>query len=296
MKRKIDLMSILGWVLGVGLIFVGIILTKETDPETQKQIYTITIGSIGNFFDPTSIAIVIGGTFCGLMVAFPGGVLARIPKHMQIIFSPRQYNPMEYIEKLVECAKKARISGLLALEEDISELPDAFMRSSLMMVVDSVDPEKVKQQMESWIDSLEERHVQERSFYDKGAALAPAFGMIGTLIGLINMMKNLESIETVGPNMAVALITTFYGSVLSNLVFIPISNKLRVRHDEEYLCKQIICEGVQAIQAGENPKFIEDRLIHLLPEYKQKKFASAEDGEGGEGAGEAKPKKGKKEK
>lgn len=275
MKKKIDLMSIIGWVLAIVLMVFGIIVNLR-DPENL-----LNVKNLNNFWDVASLLIVVGGTISGLMVAFPGASLGKMGKHLRIIIMPNTYNPQEYITKLVECAKKARISGLLALEEDINALQDNFMKSSLMMVVDSVDPEKVKQQMESWMDSLEERHSQDIAFYDKGSALAPAFGMIGTLIGLINMMKDLSDIDSVGPNMAVALITTFYGSLLANVFFSPISNKLRVRHEEEYLCKQIICEGVQAIQAGENPKFIEERLIHLLPEYKQKKYTSAADNNGG---------------
>ena len=120
------------------------------------------------------------------------------------------------------------------------------------------------------MDYLDERHAQGRALYDKGASYAPAFGMIGTLIGLINLLKDLSDPSSLGPNMAVALITTFYGTILSNVIFTPISNKLQIRHDEEFLCKMIICEGVQGIQAGENPKFIEERLARLLPSGKYK--------------------------
>lgn len=253
---------------------IGIVLTKDLD----TQAYSVTWANLINFFDPTSIAIVFGGTLAGLMIMFPLSQFLRIPAHLKIIFAPKQYDPKRYIDRLVECAKKARINGLLALEDDANQMENAFMKSSIMMVVDSVDPEKVKLQLESWMDNLDERHTQDRALYDKGAALGPAFGMIGTLIGLINMLKSLNDVESLGPNMAVALVTTFYGSILANLVFAPISNKLRVRHEEEYLCMRIICEGVQAIQAGENPKLIEDRLVHILPTYQQKKFASGEEG------------------
>ena len=158
------------------------------------------------------------------------------------------------------------------------------------MVVDSVDQEKVKEQMDCWLANLDDRHSSDRAFYDKGAELGPAFGMIGTLIGLINMLQNMSDIDTLGPNMAVALVTTFYGSVLANALFLPISNKLRVRHEEEYLCMTIIAEGVQAIQAGENPKLVQERLVHMLPEYRQKKFIPSEGGSSEDEGG----KKGKK--
>ncbi len=288
MKRKIDLMSVIGLVFGVALIVLGIIVVQQKGPEGVS--YSIEITSLGSFFDVPSIVIVVGGVLAVLMLSFPIEQFARIPKHMKIIFAPQQFVPEEYISVLVECAKKARINGLLALEEDANSVEDVFLKNSLQMIVDSIDPEKVKIQMEAWVNSVEERHIQERAFYDKGAAYGPAFGMIGTLIGLINMLKSLEDIESVGPNMAVALVTTFYGSCLANLFFAPVSNKLRVRHDEEFLCMLIVCEGVQAIQSGENPKLIEDKLIHLLPEYRQAAIRSDEV-DGNKKSGKAKKEK-----
>lgn len=160
------------------------------------------------------------------------------------------------------------------------------MRTSLMLVVDSVDPEKVKQLLETELDYLDDRHAQDRAFYDKGSSYAPAFGMIGTLIGLILLLKDLSDPSKLGPAMAVALVTTFYGTVLSNLIFTPISNKLKVRHEEEYLCKLIIAEGVQAIQAGENPRFIEEKLTQLLPRGKAGKNGKSADSESESAAAE----------
>lgn len=284
MKRKFDLMSVMGLVLAAVLIVIGIILSKITTEDGGTSYHILTI-NLKTFFDPTSIAIVIGCTFAALMISFPLEILTRIPKHLRIIFLPQKYVPEDYITILVDCAKKARISGLLALEEDVNAIEDTFLKNSLQLIVDSIDPEKVKSQMELWSQSAEERHEQDRAFYDKGAQLAPAFGMVGTLIGLINMLKNLSDISTVGPNMAVALITTLYGTLLANLIFSPMSNKLRVRHEEEYFCMQIVYEGVQAIQSGENPKLIQEKLVHLLPVFRQQALAVKE--------GSAEPSKGK---
>ena len=153
-----------------------------------------------------------------------------------------------------------------------------------MMVVDSVEPEKVKAHLEAQLDYLDERHAAGRAIYDRGSQFAPAFGMIGTLIGLINLLGNLDDISSVAPNMAVALITTFYGSIMANFIFLPISSKLAVRHDQEYLCKVIICEGIQGIQAGENPRFIEERLAHLLPAGKYQ-IQGEDDGRSKKGKG-----------
>lgn len=290
MKRKLDIATVIGTVLVVGLIIFGIVFTE--DIETGKT--SINFLNILSFFNLASIFIVIGGTFGCLFLMFPLSQFKKIPKHLKIIIFQKQYNPGVYIEFLVECAKVARTKGLLALEENIAIAEDSFMKKALQMVVDSVDPEKVKEQLEAWMDNIDERHSQEASFYDKGAALGPAFGMIGTLIGLVNMLKSLDNIETVGPNMAVALITTFYGSLLANVVFAPISNKLRVVHEDEYLCMKIISEGVQAIQAGENPNLIYERLLYLLPDYQKAKLTGDSGSDDGEGKKKGKAKKEKK--
>lgn len=262
-----DLMSIIGWILGIVFILMGMVLSKVTGDDGITR-YTILFTNLESFFDPTSIAIVIGGTFAALMISFPGKCFTKIGKHLKVVIMPTKYDPHKYIAEIVGFAKEARVSGLLALEDKLQNTKDEFLRNSLMLVVDSVDPEKVKQLLETELDYLDDRHSQDRAFYDKGAAYAPSFGMIGTLIGLILLLKDMSSPDKLGPAMAVALITTLYGSILANLLFNPISNKLKVRHEEEYLCKLIIAEGVQAIQAGENPRFIEEKLTQLLPRTK----------------------------
>ncbi len=269
-KRTIDIATIIGIVLAFGLVIFGMIV--DTDSET-KMISGFTIEKLENFLDIPSIFIVLGGTLGALLMMFPINQFAKIIKHTRILFMPNKYDPMKYIETLVESAKKARMSGLLSLEEDAAQMDDMFLKNGIQMVVDSVDPEIVTAQLEDWMANIEARHAQECSLYDKGASLAPGFGMIGTLIGLVNLMKNLTDVASVGPSMAVALITTFYGSLLANAVFMPIAHKLRVRHDEEALCLNIISEGIQSIQAGENPNFIQTKLMNMLPEYQQKKLA-----------------------
>ena len=269
MKSKLDIMSVLGWLLAVGVIIVG--CTMSTNKETGQIV--INMANLKNFYDLTSVIIVLGGTTTALMVSFPISALAKIPKHLKIILLPNVYEPSEYINTLVSFAKKARINGLLALEEDLASIKDNFLKSSMVMVVDSVDPEKVKQQLESRLENLSDRHSQDAAFYSRGAGYAPSFAMMGTMFSLINMLRTLDDAATIGPNMAIALITTFYGVVIANAIMNPIANKLGIRHEEEYLCNLIISEGVQAIQAGENPKFIQERLVNLLPLYKQKGVA-----------------------
>lgn len=269
------MMSAAGILLCAGLVVVGIVFSRSAGGGSDRILVNLRI-----FYDLPGIAVVFGGTAAALMLSFPPGQFAKIPKHLRVVFFPTQYVPEKYVAKLVACAKKARAGGLLALEEDADTIADAFLQNSLRMLVDFTDPEKVKGQMELWCQGTEERHMQQRAFYEKGAQLAPAFGMIGTLARLIGMLKNLRGAASAAPELAAALAAAFYGLCLANLVFAPISNKLCARHDEEYLCMQIVCEGIQAIQSGDSPKLVKEKLVRLLPAYRRRRFA--EQGAGAE--------------
>lgn len=277
-----DITTIIGWVLGIGVLAFGIMYTAG-DKETGEAAKFV-VDNLGNFIDFPSIAVVLGGCISGLMVAFPLNIFAKIPRHLKIMFLPTKYRPQDYITQIVDLATEARINGLLSLEGKLNETKDEFLKSSMMLVVDAVEPDKVKQLLETELDYLDERHAQDRAFYDKAGAFGPAFGMIGTLMGLVNLLKQLSDPDAIAPAMALALVTTFYGSCLANMIFIPMSNKLKVRHEEEYLCKMIIAEGVQSIQAGDNPRFIEEKLTNLIPGIMAKKMG---------GGGGGKEKKGK---
>lgn len=277
-----DITTIIGWVLGIGVLAFGIMYTAG-DKEAGTAA-TFVVKNLENFIDFPSIAVVLGGCISGLMVAFPLNIFAKIPRHLKIMFLPTKYRPQDYITQIVDLATEARINGLLSLEGKLNETKDEFLKSSMMLVVDAVEPDKVKQLLETELDYLDERHAQDRAFYDKAGAFGPAFGMIGTLMGLVNLLKQLSDPDAIAPAMALALVTTFYGSCLANMIFIPMSNKLKVRHEEEYLCKMIIAEGVQSIQAGDNPRFIEEKLTNLIPGIMAKKMG---------GGGGGKEKKGK---
>ena len=167
------------------------------------------------------------------------------------------------------------------MEEPASQLEDPFFKKSIMLIVDGNDSEKVREMLTSDIDQLSARHDDVASMYEKGSAAAPAFGMIGTLIGLVKMLSKMGEMSTgtseIGPAMATALITTFYGCILAHLVFNPIANNLRTRDEEECLCRQLVIEGVMAIQSGENPKFIREKLEGYL----EQKATGEESGESG---------------
>ncbi len=254
-----DITLILGWILGIALIINGI-GTKN----------------ISNFFDVPSIIIVVGGTVAALIASFPFKVLAQVPKHIGIMLSPKKYNAEKVIDTLVDMAKTARKKGLLVLEEQANGVKDPFLKQSIMLIVDAMDAEKIREMLESEVAAMSERHDQDVSLYEKGSALGPAFGMIGTLVGLINMLKNMNmeggGASSIGNDMSTALVTTFYGTILANLIFAPMAKKLRIRNDEELLYKQIIIEGVLSIQAGDNPKYLEEKLLSYLSQKQQNKI------------------------
>lgn len=276
-----DIMSILGFILAIGFVLFGMVF----DTETMKFL----LSNLKAFADPTSLAITVGGTIGVLMISFPVKNFKKMGKHLKIVLKPVKYDTAQYINQIVEIAKEARMKGLLSLEDKLNEIEDPFLHNSLLLVVDSVDLEKVRTLMETELTQLDERHALDRELYEKGAAAAPAFGMIGTLIGLILMLGNMSDVDKLAQGMAVALITTLYGSLLANIVFIPMSTKLKARHDEEFLCKTLIMEGVTAIQEGENPKFIEEKLYKLLPASQKKPEEKTQETEDGK-----KPKKERK--
>lgn len=233
-----------------------------------------------NFINGPSIFIVIGGVSFSLLAAFPFDAFKRIPKHIKMIISKDKKDPNEYIEIITELSREARKKGLLALEEKAYKFEDEFLKESVLLIVDAIEPDKLKIWFDQKLEYIDRRNQEERKIYDQGAALGPAFGMLGTLIGLVNMLKamNLDAGPgSLGTNMSVALITTFYGSVLANCVFMPMSNKLEIAQEREMLYKELIIEGVISIKEGENPKYIKEKLQNFLAEHEV--LSQGKDGE-----------------
>lgn len=253
-QKRSGMFGILAMIAIFIFIFFGIVFVDNGVDLTRMD----------NFWDVPSIILTIGCTIATLLTGFPLSQFKRIPSHIKICFFHEGRNPEEIIDTICAYAKEARIKGLLALEEKLSEETDDFLKRGLMLVVDSIDAEKVNMVLEMEMDYLESRHFDNINFYKRAATYAPAYGMVGTLIGLIIMLRYLEDSEQIAPSMAIALVTTFYGSVLANAVFLPIADRLMIRHNDEMLEKQIIMEGVKAIQAGENPRFIEEKLMLML--------------------------------
>lgn len=216
--------------------------------------------TLTSFVDIPSVFIVVGGLIASTVVSYPGKVLKSLAAVYKKAFTKQNIDLQADIEMIINIANIARREGLLALEDAISDIDNSFLKKGVMLVVDGVDPELIKNVMEAEIYFIQDRHATGQAIIDSMAQYAPAYGMIGTLIGLINMLRNLEDTSSLGPAMAVALVTTFYGIVLANLLFTPISKKLKTMTAAETKEKELLLEGLLSIQDGENPRIIRDKL------------------------------------
>lgn len=263
-----DIATIVGMVVCFGLMIFGMVWGKS-------------FLAVMSFIDIPSVLITIGGTlFC--MMAQSKSIPAFITslKSLSMVMQVKEYNEAEAINNIINLSNVARKEGLLALEEAANNIEDDFLKKGVLLIVDGTDPELVRNILETELNCIEERHEANAVFWDRAAALGPAWGMIGTLIGLINMLKDLSDLSSVGPNMSVALVTTFYGSVIANWLCTPTANKMRDNSAAEIRIKEILVEGLLSIQAGENPRVIEEKLKSFLAPADRS--AIGEQNEGGE--------------
>lgn len=268
----LDIASIIGLIAGIALMVFGIAF----DQASMSWLW----GNLTNFFDIPSVLITFGGSFTTLMTMEPslksyGGKLASF----LLVLKPLPSNEVETIRTIIDLSNVARKEGLLALEEAANGVEDEFLKKGILLIVDGTDPELVRSILETELNCIEDRHNDVIGFWDKLGAMGPAWGMIGTLIGLINMLKSLNDPDSIGPNMAVALVTTFYGSVLANWICIPVVNKLKVKNAGEVMMKEVMVEGLLSIQAGENPRVIEEKLKSFLSPSSRIDFTNNEGGE-----------------
>ena len=270
---------IIGLVGALAVFLFGCITSLTVYPEFS---FSVNIANLWNFFDAASILIVIGCTLFIVAASFPGSMLKAMPKHFGIILKTKVFDPVQYIEQLVELAQIARKNGLLSLEEKANEQTDPFFKQAIMLIVDANDQDKVRAILENDIECMNARHEDAAAMYDKASSVVPAFGMVGTLVGLINMLKSMDvegGAGDLGGAMGTALITTLYGCIMAHMVFGPVAQLLRGRDEEEVLCKQIIVEGVMAIQAGENPKALKERLLTYMAQREREMGESKGGGE-----------------
>jgi len=239
-----DIASIIGVALTFILVFSPIIMS----------------GLLMSFIDIGSILIVVGGSIAAVFTAYPLAEVLSTIKVLKKVFFAGGSDPKNIINTLVDLGEKARREGILALERELKSIDDEFLRKAIQFAVDGNEIETIEAVMNSEIDAIEERHKVGKSILENMATFAPGFGMLGTLIGLIQMLQNLSDPSNIGAGMAVALITTFYGSLLANGLWSPMAVKLERRSKEEIILKQLVLAGIVSIQSGDNPRVLRDKL------------------------------------
>ncbi len=217
-------------------------------------------GGIAPFIDIPSLVMVIGGTIAATFVNFPFEDVVGLVKVTQKTLREETMTPKKYIQQIVGISKKARTNGLLAIEEDLEKVDQDFMKVTLQHVVNGTEPDDLSNIMQAELAIMAERHKMGQKIYMAMGTYCPAFGMVGTLIGLIFMLQNLSDPSSVGPGMAMAMLTTFYGSLFSNLLFIPLSGKLKLRSEKEIQFKEMLLMGILSVQAEESPRVIQNKL------------------------------------
>ncbi len=244
-----DLATIIGLLAALGLTVASIMLGSP----------------LLTFFDLPSTLLVIFGTFAILAVGFPASHMKNAWKVMMKGFRTDARSPDQVLQLMREMSSRARREGVLVLEDMAREQKDEFLKKGIQMVVDGHDPSAIEEVLYNEVDKIAERHKSGSDFFEQFGTFAPAMGMIGTLIGLVQMLQKLDDPSAIGPAMAVALLTTFYGAVIANLFALPLANKLKIRSSEEVAEKLLIVQGLLSILAGESPRFLVDRLNAQLP-------------------------------
>jgi len=237
--------SVLMWAMLIGAMVLGV--------------------GLGPYWDTQSVMIVVGGSLGALMYGYKMDQFKLFVSLLGKSFKPETFNLPEIITKLVEYAQKARRDGILALESDVNNEENEFMRKGLSMAVDGNEPDVIKTMLEIDVSKMAQRHQDNATMVESWGSYAGAFGMAGTLIGLVAMLVNMSDPSSIGPAMAVALITTLYGSVIGTAIATPAANILSIRSADEQNMKRLILEGIMSIQAGDNPRTLESKLMAYLP-------------------------------
>ncbi len=250
-----DIATLIGIVMGLGLI-VGAIMFGG--------------GALGGFFDIPSVLVVIGGSMASILVMFPLKVVFKSFSVAMKAFLAKEHAPQDLIDLMVSLAQKARKESLVALGK--ADIGDPFVKKGVMLVADGTQEDLVRSVLETEIAFMKQRHRRGQDVMKGLGTMAPAFGMIGTLIGLVQMLQNLNDPASIGPAMAVALLTTFYGAVLSNLIFLPMAKKLEDRSGDEALYMELAMEGVLSILNGDHPALLKEKLMAFLaPAMREKR-------------------------
>lgn len=248
---KRDILTPIGITLGFIMIMLAILSNGGTE-------------GVRSFVDVASIFIVLGGLVGSLLINFKFEQIKLFTTVFREAFRKNDNKIPELIALFIHLSDRARKEGLLALENEMQDVDDEFIKKGIMLAVDGIEPEVINEILNAEITAMEDRHHKGRVIIEKAGEYAPAWGMIGTLIGLVLMLSSLDDPSSLGPNMAVALLTTLYGTVLANLVFLPMASKLENKTEEEIFIKQIIIEGIIGVQSGQNPRILEEKLSAFL--------------------------------
>ncbi|MFT5432679.1 MAG: chemotaxis protein MotA [Myxococcota bacterium] len=252
-----DTGTVIGFVTAFGLIVASMVLG----------------GSVGAFIDVPSLLIVLGGTTGVLLINYPMEMVKSAGGVAKNAFFAQVTPPKEIIERIVNYAAQSRRDGVLALEGALETEPDEFLKKGLQLVVDGQDVEAIEAILDTEISNVKKRHEVGAEFWTGAATFAPAMGLIGTLIGLVQMLGSMEDPSSIGPAMAVALLTTFYGALFANAVFTPIAGKLGCRSSDEVMIKDLSLQGILQIAGGANPRIVETQLhAYLAPKLRQTQF------------------------
>lgn len=250
-----DVGSLVGLLMGLCAIVVGNIIEG---------------GHSDSLLQPTAAMIVLGGTIGATMVSFPIPVFIRAVKELKAVFTEKKRDPKKLIEEIVEYAQKARRDGIIALEQMVQKTSHPFLTKALTMAVDGADSKSMRENLELMLTHMEEDGEKPAKVWEAAGGFAPTIGIIGAVMGLIHVMQNLTDVGAVGRGIAVAFVATIYGLVSANLVFIPSSTKLKQRHRDEMISLELMLEGSLAIQEGQNPNLIREKLQAFYSEHETK--------------------------
>ena len=244
-----DIATLLGVISAFGLVVIAIFMG----------------GGMMLFINIPSALIVVGGTIGATLINYPLGDMLKVVSIVKNSFFSNNFAVNDRIKKFVEFANKSRKEGILALEAELKNIKDEFFKKGIQLSIDGLEPQEIRQILETEVDFIRTRHELGAEIFTTLGTFAPALGMIGTLIGLVQMLQKMDDPSSIGPAMAVALLTTFYGSVLANLICIPIAGKLKTRSKEEMLTKEMTIQGILSLSSGDNPRIMEQKLKVFVP-------------------------------
>jgi chemotaxis protein MotA len=255
--KKQDIMTSIGLILAAGLVIYGA---------------SLGAAGLGALWDLPSLFITICGSLAAVLITFTLDDIKELPKITVAAFRFSKISKIDLIVEFKALSRKARKEGLLSIEDEVSQIEDVFLKKGLEMAIDGVQVDILREILENDITEMEKRHEKGSKIYKMWGAYAPAFGMIGTLIGLVQMLADMQSAETIASGMAVALITTFYGSLLANIVCLPIANNLEIKSEQEATARELMVEGIISLQVGESTKIMQERLASYLNPKEREKY------------------------